>query len=61
MAVESSPFRGVRLTGKDAAAFREQIKAKHAPNSAASNALANGRTLLRGLRNNGIAMLKVSK
>lgn len=61
MAVESSPFRGVRLTGRDAIAFREQINSERATNSAANNALANGRELLKDLHSNGIVTLKASK
>ncbi len=61
MAVESSPFRGVRLTGRDAIAFRKQIRSDRVTNVAANNALANGRILLKDLHSNGIVTLKVSK
>jgi len=50
MTVESSPFKAVRLSGKDATTFREQVRSKVGHNNvAASNALAEGRQLLKGL------------
>jgi len=61
MAVESSPFRGVRLTGRDAVAFRKQIESDRSTNVAASNALESGRVLLKDLHSNGIVTLKMSK
>ncbi len=61
MSVESSPFRGVRLTGKDATAFRDQVKSDRATNKVASEALAEGRVLLNDLDNNGYVTIKTSK
>ncbi len=62
MAVESSPFRGVRLSGKDATTFREQVRSKTGhKNAAASSALAEGRQLLKGLDSKGFVHVKASK
>ena len=58
MAVQTSTFGGVRLTGDDAKALRHQVDNPQ-PNRAAANSLKEGRKLLAEYNENGFVRIQI--
>ena len=62
MAIKTSTFGGVTLTGEAAKAFRKQfLSHPPRPNAAAIAALAEGRRLLKQMEKKGYATVKSGK
>jgi len=59
MAIKSSTFGGVHLTGNAAKVFRKQfLGIKNKANSAAQVSLERGRLILKQLKKRGFAVIK---
>jgi hypothetical protein len=58
MAIVSSPFGGVTLTGEDAAAFRRQV-VEAAPNPLALESVRRGLALARQIKDSGVARISL--
>ncbi len=56
MAVQSDTFGGVRLTGDDAAKFRNQVRYGR-PSKAARDTAARGRAMVTDLLSNGVVRI----
>ena len=60
MAIHSTPFSGVHLTGEDARAFEEQI-ALTPTNPAVQLAIMRGAKLVQEMRASGAALIRARK
>lgn len=62
MAIKTSTFGGVTLTGEAAVAFKKQfLRGKVKPNPLAQKALEKGRAILKEMQEKGYATIKPSK
>ncbi|HEY4473833.1 hypothetical protein A3D11_01680 [Candidatus Peribacteria bacterium RIFCSPHIGHO2_02_FULL_49_16] len=60
MAIESSPFSRVELTGTDAQRFYAQIR-DETPNPAAVESLRRGRAMVRKIKEDGTISIPIEK